>query len=208
MSKTIAYLRTSTKKQDLRNQELEIRRYAQTNKIKNVEYRKISISSRKDTKKRGIDQLKKDLNEGDLLIVSELSRLGRSISQITRLVDDLIKKKVNLICINENIKAVDGEMDTDMKIKIGMFSLMAEIERDLISKRTKEGINAKRAKAKALGEKFKIGRPKGSGKSKLDNHKEEIEALLKNGSTKAHIAKKYSISTPALYNWLKKHNIG
>jgi DNA invertase Pin-like site-specific DNA recombinase len=79
-----------------------------------------------------------------------------------------------------------------------MFAMIAEIERDLISERTKEGLRAR----KAAG--VKLGRPKGPGKSKLDQHREEIYALLKNGSTKTFVAKRYSTSVPNLYNWLKR----
>ena len=78
---------------------------------------------------------------------------------------------------------------------------MAEIERDLISKRTKEALQARKAKG------MKLGRPKGPGKSTLDKYHEEIVALLKNGSTKSFVAKKYETSLPNLYNWLKKNEI-
>ena len=79
------------------------------------------------------------------------------------------------------------------------FSMAAEIERDLISSRTKEALKAR----KAAG--VKLGRPKGPGKSKLDPHREAIIALLKNGSTKTWVAKKYDCTLPNLYNWLKKN---
>lgn len=81
---------------------------------------------------------------------------------------------------------------------ITLFGLFAEIERDLISERTKRGLIAVKNKGKWLG------RPKGSGKSKLDLFKLEIEALLKNGSTKIFVAKRYKIPLPNLYKWLKK----
>ncbi len=81
------------------------------------------------------------------------------------------------------------------------FSIAAEIERDLISKRTIEALRAR----KAAG--VKLGRPKGPGKSKLDEYSEEITALLKNGSTKSYVAKKYGTTLPNLYNWLKKNDI-
>ncbi len=81
------------------------------------------------------------------------------------------------------------------------FSIAAEIERDLISKRTKEALRARRASG------IKLGRPKGPGKSKLDQYGQEIVALLKNGSTKSYVAKKYGTTLPNLYNWLKKNEI-
>ena len=82
-----------------------------------------------------------------------------------------------------------------------MLAMFAEIERDLISERTKEGLKAVRAKG------VKLGRPKGPGKSKLDANREEIIALLTNGATKTFIAKRYKTSQPNLYNWLKKNQI-
>ena len=81
------------------------------------------------------------------------------------------------------------------------FSIVSEIERDLISKRTKEALRAR----KNAG--VKLGRPKGVGKSKLDEFKEEIVALLRNGSSKKFVADRYGTSQVNLYNWLKKNNI-
>ena len=87
------------------------------------------------------------------------------------------------------------------KVMAMAFSIAAEIERDLISKRTREALRAR----KAAG--IKLGRPKGPGKSKLDKFREEIIALLNNGSTKSYVAKRYGTSLPNLYNWIKKNNI-
>ena len=87
------------------------------------------------------------------------------------------------------------------KIMSTMLSLFAELERDFISMRTKEGLKAAKAKGKQLG------RPKGPGKSKLDPYKEEIIALLNNGSTKSYVAKRYNTTQANLYNWMKKNNI-
>jgi len=137
----------------------------------------IEISSRKSTQARKIDKLLENLQAGDLLLVSELSRLGRSVSQIIRIVDNPIKKQVRLVAVRESIK-INGKQDIQTKTMITMFGLFAEIERDLISERTKQGLQAARAKGKILG------RPKGPGKSRLDDFKPEIEALLKNGSSK------------------------
>ena len=82
-----------------------------------------------------------------------------------------------------------------------ILSLVAEIERDFISMRTKEGLKA--AKVKGV----KLGRPKGAGKSKLDPFKIEIEAMLANGSTKVFIANKYNVAVPTFYNWMRKNKI-
>jgi len=199
-SQIIAYLQISTREQDLNSQKLELHEYARRNDIKINEFVEIEISSRKSTQARKIDELLENLQAGDLLLVSELSRLGRSVSQIIRIVDNLIKKQVRLVAVRESIK-INGKQDIQTKTMITMFGLFAEIERDLISERTKQGLQAARAKGKTLG------RPKGPGKSRLDDLKPEIEALLKNGSSKTFIAKRYKTSLPNLYKWMKKQRI-
>ena len=94
---------------------------------------------------------------------------------------------------------LNGSMES--KIVLTMLAMMAEIERDLISERTKEGLRAARSKG------VKLGRPKGPGRSKLDAHKSEIIALLRNGSTKTFIAERYGTSLANLFNWLKKNDV-
>ena len=85
------------------------------------------------------------------------------------------------------------------------FSMAAEIERDLISARTKEALRARKASGLPLG--LPLGRPKGPGKSKLDPFRPEIEALLANGSTQKFIAKRYNTTPANLSNWMKKNGI-
>lgn len=103
---------------------------------------------------------------------------------------------VAVYSVKENFQLNGADMQS--KVMRTMLGLFAEIERDLISARTKEGLSARKAQG------VKLGRPKGFGKSKLDEFKPEIEALLVNGFTKRFIARRYGISEPALYNWLKK----
>ena len=87
------------------------------------------------------------------------------------------------------------------KIIAMAFSMAAEIERDLISQRTKEALRFKRAQG------MKLGRPMGPGKSKLDAYRPEIESLLANGSTQKFIARRYHTTEANLHNWLKKHGL-
>jgi len=82
-----------------------------------------------------------------------------------------------------------------------MFSLFSELERQLISMRTKEALQARKAQG------VRLGRPCGLGRSKLDDHREEIIALLKNGSTKTFIAQRYETSKVNLHHWLSRHEI-
>ena len=123
------------------------------------------------------------LEPGDRLLVSELSRLGRSLSQVIQIVETLVQRKIRFIAIKEAIE-FDGKQDLRTKVMIALFGLFAEVERDLISERTKEGLAAARAKGRLLG------RPKGAlGKSKLDGKEEEIRILLQKQVSKASIAK-------------------
>jgi len=199
-AKVYAYLRKSTDDQNTKGQELAVYEYANKEGLRVDQWFDVDCSSRKSTKERRIDELLDILNEGDVLIVPELSRLGRSVGQVVLIVDELIRKKVTVICLKENIR-LNGKKDLQATVMITMFSLFAEIERTLISERTREGL----ARAKAEGK--LLGRPKGPGKSKLDEFGEEIVALLKTGSTKKYLAKKFKVSEPTLYNWLKKHEI-
>lgn len=103
MSKTIAYIRASTDRQDLNNQKLEIFEFAKKNKLEVDDFIQMTISSRKTTKERRIDEMVSVLNDADTLIVTELSRLGRSTAEVIGLVNELIKKQVRVIAIKQNL---------------------------------------------------------------------------------------------------------
>ncbi len=165
------------------------------------EFISIQVSSRKTLKQRGILELLDSLEPEDILLVSELSRLGRSVGQIIHMVDYLIRNRIRLVAIKESIE-LSGKQDIHTKVMITMFSLFAEIERDLISERTKEGIAAARAKGKA------IGRPKGAlGKSKLDGKEEEIRLLLKKEVGVTSIAKIMDVSRTTLRHFIKTRSL-
>ena len=199
--KTIAYLRISTTGQELENQRLAILDYAQHNHFQIDHFIEVRASSRKSLKKRGLDSLFAGMQAGDLLLVSELSRLGRSVGQIIQLVDELIKNKIKFIAIKESIY-LDGKQDIQSKVMVTMFGLFAEIERELISKRTCEGLAAARAKGKVLG------RPKGShGPSKLDGKEDEIKMLLSKKVSKASIAKILDVSRSTLLYFISSREL-
>jgi DNA invertase Pin-like site-specific DNA recombinase len=163
-----------------------------------VEFVEEKVSGIKNWKKRKIKQIIDGLGDGDHLIVPELSRLGRSMLEIMEMLSIAKEKGINIYAVKGGWE-LDGSIQS--KVVAMAFSIAAEIERDLISKRTKEALKALKAQG------IKLGRPKGPGKSKLDKYREEIVALLKNGSTKTYVAKKYETTLPNLYNWLKKNNI-
>ena len=198
---TIAYLRISTGGQELNNQRLAILDYAHRNQLQVDKFLETQASSRKTIKERGIDGLFSEVEPGDLILISELSRLGRSVGQIIQLVDEIIKRQVRLIAIKENIQ-LDGKQDIQSKMMVTMFGLFAEIERDLISERTKEGLIAARAKGKVLG------RPKGNGKSRLDGKETEITMLMGKKVPKASIAKIMGVSRATLLNFICTRELG
>jgi DNA invertase Pin-like site-specific DNA recombinase len=123
------------------------------------------------------------------------------VGQIAILVDKLVRMKVKVVTLKESI-TLNGRTDIQTKVTITMFSLFAEIERDLISERTKEGLTRARAEGKLLG------RPKGIiGKSKLDGKEKEIKEYLSKGVTRANIAKIYSVSFPTMENFIKSRHL-
>ena len=168
--KTIAYLRVSTVEQDLKKNRHEILELANARGFGPVEFVEEKVSGIKNWKERKVKQIIDKLGEGDHLIVPELSRLGRSMLEIMEMLSIAKDKGIN-------IYAVKGgwELNSSIQSKVVAmaFSIAAEIERDLISKRTKEALRALKAQG------IKLGRPKGPGKSKLDKYREEIIALLK-----------------------------
>jgi DNA invertase Pin-like site-specific DNA recombinase len=199
--KTLGYLRVSTVKQDVQNQKLEILSYANTNKITVDDFLTVEMSSRKTMKERRIDELLSMLDDGDTLIVSELSRLGRSLGEIIEIVDNLIKKQVRFIAVKQGM-TINGRNDIQTKVMITMFGLFAEIERDLLSERTKMGLENARAKGK------KLGRPVGRlGKHKLDGKEDEIKELLGYRVSKAAIARKLGVSRTCMVDFIQKRNI-
>ncbi len=196
----VGYCRVSTEEQDLKNQRLEILEYASKNDLMITTWVEKKVSSRKSTKERLIDVLLERLNAGDTLIVAELSRLGRSVGQIAVIVNTLIEKGVRLICIKEKFQ-LNCSLDIQSKLLVTIFSLLAEIERDLISERTKAGLARARAEGKL------IGRPKGLGKSQLDGKEEEIRELLRKGLSKSAISKLYQVSWPCCSHFIKTRKL-
>jgi DNA invertase Pin-like site-specific DNA recombinase len=199
--KTVAYLRVSTGSQDLVNQKMAVLDYARRQRFTVDQFAEAQVSSRKTPAQRGIEDLLGTLAAGDRLVVSELSRLGRSLGQVIRIVDELVKRKVCFVAIKEGIR-FEGKQDMQTKVMITLFGLFAEVERDLISQRTKEGLAAARARGRLLG------RPKGAlGRSKLDGKEEEIRILLEKTVSKASIAKIVGVSRTALHHFIRTRKL-
>src|SRR3954469_16287060 len=199
--KTVAYLRISTGSQDLANQKLAVLDYARQQRFAIDRFVEAQASSRKGRDQRRIEELLGELVAGDRLVVSELSRLGRSLSQVIQIVDELVKRKVRFIAIKEAIR-FGGKQDMQTKVMVALFGLFAEVERDLISERTKEGLAAARAQGRLLG------RPKGSlGRSQLDGKEGEIRMLLEKAVSKASIAKIVGVSPTTLRHFIRTRKL-
>lgn len=196
--RAIACLRASTPEQDVEKNKADILFLANHKALRQVHFVEETISGRVAWRRRKIAQLLDELQRGDALIVSELSRLGRNMLECMEILSIVADKGIALYAV-KGAWQLDGSVQS--KIIAMAFAMAAEIERDLISQRTREALRAK----KAAG--AKLGRPPGPGKSKLDPYQPEIEALLANGATQRFIAKRYGTSEVNLSNWIKKRGL-
>jgi DNA invertase Pin-like site-specific DNA recombinase len=196
--KTIAYLRVSTDGQDLEKNKADILSLANDKGLLGgVEFVAEKISGKAPWRERKIKEILDTLGKGDHLIVSELSRLGRSMLEIMEILSIAKQKGINVYAVKGNW-ALNG-MQSELIAMV--FSMAAEIEHDLIRSRTREALKALKAKG------VKLGRPKGTGKSKLDQYQPEIVALLRNGSRQCYVAKRYGTTAGNLIHYLKRHKL-
>ncbi len=198
MPRNIAYLRVSTLEQDLEKNKADILTLANEKNLGKVEFIEEKVSGKISWKRRQIALIIEDLGKDDVILLSEFSRLGRSMLECMEIISIATQKGIKIYTVKGNWQLDDT---IQSKVMAMVFAMAAEIERDLISKRTREALQAKKANGMTLG------RPKGPGKSKLDVSKPEIEALLQNGSKQSFIANRYKITEATLCNWIKKNKI-
>lgn len=193
----IAYLRISTSKQELKNQRFEIETFAREQGLTIDHWVEEIVSGCKSEHIRLLGSILKQLKCGDKLIVSEISRLSRTLEDIMSIMGTCLKKKVEVYCVKENLKFSNS---ISSKILTFAFGITAEVERNLISVRTKEALAQRKAEGVILG------RPVGSGIKfkKLIKEKETIMKLLEIGLSITKIARKYDVSRPTLYSFLKR----
>lgn len=196
--KTIGYLRVSTGDQELEKNKSDILHLANHLNLGRVSFVEEIVSGKISWKKRKIAEIIEKFKKGDTLIVSELSRLGRSMLECMEILAVAVEKGIRVYAVKGNW-TLDSSIQS--KIVAMAFSMASEIERDLISQRTKEALRYKKEQG------IKLGRPIGPGKSKLDPFRPEIEALLANGSTQKFIAGRYKTTEANLHNWLKKNSL-
>lgn len=145
---TIGYLRVSTRKQHLANQQDEIRRFAESRNLTIDDWVTEIVSGRKEESNRKLGTLLKRLKSGDTLIVTEVSRLSRTLTDIMAIMGKCLKKEINLYTTKEGY-VFDNSINS--KVLCFAFGLVAEIERNLISMRTKEALALRKAEGKILG---------------------------------------------------------
>lgn len=204
MPKTIAYIRASTDNQDLNNQKLEILEYAQAQNLKVDEFIQLTISSRKTTKQRRITELLEKLEDSDMLIVTELSRLGRSTVEVISIINELMSRNVRMIILKQGLDINQHDRNNmTTKVMVTLLSLFADLERDLISLRTREALAAKKSQG------IQLGKPKGTiQKSKFDQDRDRIMDLLRLGLSVRKITQILGYSNPiSLATYIKKRHL-
>jgi len=193
----IGYIRVSSTKQTLEHQQFEIKQFAKSQNLIIDHWVQEKISSRKALKNRKLGTLLDNLNENDILISCEISRLGRSLLEVMRILETCLTKKCQVWTIKENYRLGN---DIQSKVLAFAFGLAAEIERNLISQRTKSSL----ANLKASGK--KLGRPLAaeSQKLKLSKNTCEIKKLLSKGISKSQIARILGVQRSTLRRFITR----
>lgn len=178
----IAYIRVSSNKQTLEHQRFEIKNFARKEGLKIDKYIEEKISSRKSLNNRQLGKLLDNLQEKDILISSEISRLGRSLMEVMRILEICLNRNCQVWTLKENYRLGN---DIQSKVLAFAFGLAAEIERNLISQRTKASLDNLKAAGK------KLGRPVAArNKSlKLTRNTDKVRGLMSIGASKAQIAR-------------------
>ena len=191
------YIRVSTDKQTTENQRFEIENFAQKNGIAINRWFEETISGATDFRQRKLGKLLKKLTKNDILIASEISRLGRNMLQVMTILHDCLGAEAQVWTIKDNYRLGS---DIQSKVLAFAFGLSAEIERNLISQRTKEALSRIKSEGK------KLGRPSGRGnkKLKLTDVEERINRMLEKKIPKAQIARQLKVDRMTLLRFLKR----
>ncbi|MGN0913317.1 MAG: master DNA invertase Mpi family serine-type recombinase [Alphaproteobacteria bacterium] len=194
------YIRISTEKQNNENQHFEIENFASANNLHIDRWIEETISSQKPLEERKLGKLIKKLNPGDILITSEISRIGRNLLQIMSVLHHCMNIGCQVWTIKDNYRLGS---DIQSKVLAFAFGLSAEIERNLISQRTKQCL------ARLKAENKHIGRPKGRKNTitKLTGKENLVEKLLAQNVQKTKIAKILKVDYTTLYKYLKQKSV-
>lgn len=194
------YVRVSTNKQTAQNQKLAIREYAKYHRLRNIVWVAETISGTKNPEKRKLGELLHSVTEGDIIIITELSRLGRSLMMILNVLQSLLEKGVKVIAIKEGYELGDN---IQSKVLAFAFGLSAEVERSLLSERTKLGLERARKQGKQIGRR-KGQKPK---KYKLTGKGAYIKRERINGRSKLSLAKELNVTWVTLNKFMEKSHI-
>jgi DNA invertase Pin-like site-specific DNA recombinase len=193
------YIRVSTDRQTVENQRYEINQFCTRNEIVVDKYIEETISGTKKVKERQLGNLLKKMKKGDILICSELSRLGRNLLMIMGILNECMNREIQVWTIKDNYRLGN---DISSKVLAFAFGLSAEIERNLISQRTKEALARRRAEGAVLG------RPKGSKSKvrKLTSKEKEIKNLLDRKVSRSAIARILGVHRLTVTNYVLSMN--
>ncbi len=196
----IGYIRVSSNKQTVEHQRYEMRQFAKRHRIKIDKWIDETVSTRRALNKRKLGEVLASLQQGDILIACEISRLGRSLLEIMRILETCLNKNCQVWTIKENYRLGN---DIQSKVMAFAFGLAAEIERNLISERTKSSL----ANIKASGK--KLGRPllAESKKLKLTKNTRRVMALLDKGLNKSQIARKMKVQRSTLRRFIDRNGL-
>jgi len=194
------YIRVSSDKQTVENQRFEIENFAKQNDINIDGWIEETISGMKNYDKRELGRLLKKIQKNDLIICAELSRLGRNLFMIMEILNICMSKECKVWTIKDNYRL--GE-DIQSKVLAFAFGLSAEIERNLVSQRTKEALARKRSEGVILG------RPKGrkSNKIKLSGQENVIKTLLERKVSKCEIARIFKVNRATVSTFIKNQEL-
>ncbi len=193
------YIRVSTDRQTVENQRFEISNFCRREGLAVDGWIEETISGTKSYDKRELGKLLGKTRKGDLIVCTELSRLGRNLFMVMEILNSCMNKECRVWTIKDGYRLGD---DIQSKVLAFAFGLSAEIERNLISQRTKEALARKRAEGVVLG------RPEGARNNhyKLDDKKNEIQRLLSKNWSRSAIARKLGVSKSTLKRWLDRNN--
>ena len=197
---TIGYIRVSSNKQTLEHQRFEIENFAKQESIKIDIWIEEKISSRKALKNRKLGELLENLQENDVLISCEISRLGRSLLEVMRILEICLTKNCQVWTIKENYRLGN---DIQSKVLAFAFGLAAEIERKLISDRTKSSLANIKANGKKLGRPFNAE----TKRLKLAKNQKRIQALLSKGVSKSQIARIFGVQRATLRKYILRLSV-
>lgn len=194
------YIRVSSDKQTVENQRFEISRFAEEQSIHIDGWIEETISGIKNYDKRELGKLLTKVTKGDLIICAELSRLGRNLFMIMEILNICMTKECKVWTIKDNYRLGD---DIQSKVLAFAFGLSAEIERNLISQRTKEALARKKAEGVVLG------RPKGRKSShvKLSGKEAIIRDLLSHGVPQKKIAEIYKVNRMTVAKFIRENSL-